>query len=1192
MKELGVSGESSHHSGFMSTNLVTNVVDTSKLELTAEELYEMIPCGIIWCSVEEEPKVLFCNTKAASYMDLADKDVTGDKIGLLSFIDPNDRVQLLQSICGNRKTAEGGLEVRMIGARGSRRWLSLTFQPFAAAEDRQFVQICLSDITERRLYKDIANEVADGIYIIDRENYDLLYANESAGLFLEEEATTLGKKCYKVLQGKDSPCEFCTLSAGVAEGEIHEMYAPHTGRTYATKIRHTEWNGAPAFVKYVTDITEEKESQREKERLEVYYQTLIKHLPGGLVVTTFKEGTIYPEFFSEGFAAMMGMTVEDAFVFYKFGIESRIHLEERKEALQVLFQHIEEKTDSWESVHRLQKADGSYIWVRNISSLIIEEDGMVKIYAVCSDVTYDMKSQQELRQRYNDMLFNHYKSIAPNEIISGHCNVTKDVIIDITDTTKNDLLNHFGYNRDDFFSGVAGFIVDSQERRQFLERFLTKPMAQAYAREETKHELECFVKLPNENRGRYVHISVILISSPETGDIMGFLSVLDVTEMRISSKLFQRLAEVSYDFIADVDLKADRYKMVAVNEKSSSIPFEEGSFIEVARASLYKEVLPKDLKICKAMLDYAYIRKRLQEEDSYSFHYSLMDESGNVRTKNMLVFSTDGKLDRICLARVDVTESVREQQGLLNMLAYTFELAGFLDVTTDHFVMYTRKSVLENLAPYSSGSFTKLIDRVIEKYCEKEDQEEMHRQLSKETMLQRLQQSTEGYDLTFRFHHKENVQHKQFNILWGDETHKTICLVRADVTDVLTREQQSKEELKNALVLAQEANRAKSDFLSSMSHDIRTPMNAIIGMTDLAIANRANSEQIDESLSIIKNSSEHLLRLINDILDMSRIESGRMVLAKEAFNLRSEMDKLAVRSRALAEKKGLVFTYFVDICHDHCIGDLLRLTKILENLLGNSIKFTPPGGRVSLTITELPSGDGKRIGWYRYEIADTGVGIEKENLSHIFEPFYRTESSTISRTEGSGLGLSIVKNIIDYKGGTIDVKSTPAKGTTFYVELPIHFDDEQAESPSADLRKEAASADFSGIKILLVEDNKINQLIAVRILESAGAQVSVAANGREGLERFEASEKGRFDIIMMDIQMPVMNGYDAARVIRSSAHPQAQTIPIIAMTANVFADDVKKCLDAGMDAHIAKPIDTKKLYGVINEYWEKRKGKE
>ena len=1171
----------------MSINLGTNI------KYTAEELYEAIPCAVVWCTVEEEPRVLFCNEKAASFLGIADRQTCqdmGDGMRLLSFISPQDRSRLMNCILEPAK-AEMGLEMPMIGAKGSKRWFSLSFRFFTAPEQGRAVQIFLSDITEQKLYQGIANEVVDGIYIIDGETHDLLYASETAYLFLRGKAFVPGRKCYQVLQGKESPCSFCTLRADAIAKNSCEMYIPQTGRTYATKNIHTEWRGVPAFARYVTDITEEKERRKEKERLEAYYKALIKHLPGGLVVTTFRDNAAYPEFFSQGFADMMGMSVEKAFDFYKAGIESRIHPEEKEKVCRELLEHIREQADCWENVYRLQKADGSWIWVKNISSLIIEQDGKIKIYAVCSDVTHDMKSQQELKQKYNDMLFNHYRSVAPNEIVSGHCNVTRDVIINISDTTENRLLERFGYNRDDFFMGMGSLILNEEERRLFLDKFLTGPMELAYARGETKHELECFVKLPNEGRGRYIQINVILTSSPETGDVMGFLSILDITETKISSELFLRLAKVSYDFIADVDLKEDRYKMVSVNEKSSSIPFEAGSFSEEARASLFREVLPKDLSSCKTMLNYGYIRNRLREEESYSFHYSLMDEEGNVRTKNMLVFSTDKKLDRVCLARVDVTESVREQQGLLNMLAYTFELAGFLDVTTDHFVMHTRKSVLQNLAPYSVDSFEKMIGGVIKVYCEEDDQPEMRRQLSKKVMLQRLHQTAEGYDLTFRLKFKGKVTHKQFNILWGDETHKTICLVRADVTDVLTREKQSKEDLENALAIAQEANRAKSDFLSSMSHDIRTPMNAIIGMTDLALANREKPEQIDESLSIIKTSSEHLLRLINDILDMSRIESGRIVLAKEVFNFKSEMDKVAARFRALAEKRGLLFTYCLDIRHESCIGDLLRLTKILENILGNAIKFTLPGGRVSLEITELPARDGKRIGWYRYVICDTGIGIEEESLGHIFDPFYRAESSTISRTEGSGLGLSIVKNIIDYKGGTIDVKSAPNQGTAFYVELPIHFADDFAESLNG-IRAKEAKADLSGIRILLVEDNEINQRIAVKILENAGARVDVASDGKEGTEKFLGSGEGWFDIIMMDVQMPVMDGYNATRLIRGSIHPQAQTIPIIAMTANVFADDVKKCLDAGMDAHIAKPVDTKKLYGVIYEYWEKKKRKD
>lgn len=1059
----------------------------SGFNLPARDIYESLPGGILWCTTEGEPEIIFCNQKAALCLE-EEKQTLEEGANLLSFVCPEDRERLGQKIyhCCRRKDEEESLQLRFMGAAGTERWMAASFK-LLSVDQGCVVQIYLTDM-------------ANAIEARDREK-----------------------------------------------------------------------------------------RQRERAQLEVYYQTLIKHLPGGIAVTIYRNGSLYPEFFSEGFVAMMGMTQEKAFSFFKMGVETRIHLNERDGALRTLFKNIEKKSDSWESVYRLQRGDGDYIWVRNISSLITEPDGTLKVYAICSDVSQEMKNQQELRQKYNDMLFNHYKSVAPNEIISGHCNVTKDRIIDITDTTRNHLLETFGYQRNNFFKGIADFIVDKKERQQFLDQYLTTPMARAFEREETKVEMECFVKLPNEKRGRYVRIIVMLISSPETGDVMGFLSLLDITEIKISNELFLRLAKESYDFIADVDMMADRYKLISVNRDTGSPFQEEGCFTQEAMELLYTEVLPKDRQICKAMLDYQYVKAQLNQKNSYSFHYSIEDRDGNIKTKNMLVFSIDKKLERVCLARVDVTESVREQQGLLNMLAYTFELAGFLDVETDGFVMYTRESVLRNLSPYYSRSFSSLIKKVVDRYSLPEEMEEMSRQLRKKVMLQRLAEQPEGYDLTFKFREGDKVMHKQYNILWSDDTHKTICLVRADVTDVLDREQQSKEELKTALTIAQEANRAKSDFLSSMSHDIRTPMNAIIGMTDLAIANRQDAKQIDESLTVIKSSSEHLLRLINDILDMSRIESGRMVLAKEPFNQKKEMDKLANRCKALAEKKHLHFEYKLDIRHNDCIGDLLRVTKVLENLLGNAIKFTPEGGTVSLQITENTKKGGKAIGWYQYVVSDNGIGIDAESIEHIFEPFYRTESSMISRTEGSGLGLSIVKNIVDYKGGTIDIESQPGKGATFYVNLPIHFAVEPAETSEGE--QKVVNADLSGISVLLVEDNAMNQLIAVRILENVGAKVTVAANGEEGAMAFESSEAGTFDIILMDIQMPVMNGYDSVRTIRRSNHPQARTIPVVAMTANVFASDIKKCLDAGMDAHIAKPIDLNKLYGVVNEYWEKRKNK-
>ena len=412
--------------------------------------------------------------------------------------------------------------------------------------------------------------------------------------------------------------------------------------------------------------------------------------------------------------------------------------------------------------------------------------------------------------------------------------------------------------------------------------------------------------------------------------------------------------------------------------------------------------------------------------------------------------------------------------------------------------------------------------------------------------------------------------------------------MRADVTDVLRADQQTREQLKNALTLAREASQAKTDFLSSMSHDIRTPMNAIVGMTELALARRDNPVQIDESLSVIRTASEHLLRLINDILDMSRIESGHIVLVKELFSQREEVEKIVTRALALAGKKGLAFSHSFQVRHDKCIGDVLRIHQILENLISNAVKFTPEGGRVSLAVTELPQKN-EQIGWYRFVVADTGIGIGPEDIPHIFEVFFRVENLRVGHTEGTGLGLSIIKNIVDYKGGTIKVESEPGQGTRFTVDLPLHLADApDAQAPPEVAESAEENVDISGLRVLLVEDNEVNQLVAQRILESEGVAVSIADNGKAGWEAFESSAPDAFDAVFMDIQMPVMDGYEATRAIRRSGHARAADIPVIAMTANAFAGDVRRCLNAGMNAHIAKPIEPGKLFELL---WKHTRGR-
>ncbi len=400
-------------------------------------------------------------------------------------------------------------------------------------------------------------------------------------------------------------------------------------------------------------------------------------------------------------------------------------------------------------------------------------------------------------------------------------------------------------------------------------------------------------------------------------------------------------------------------------------------------------------------------------------------------------------------------------------------------------------------------------------------------------------------------------------------------------TDILTREKNAALEKERAA--ADEKSRAKTAFLSSMSHDIRTPMNAIIGFTDLALKDPADAEKVSEYLSKIKASSAHLLSLINDVLEMSRIESGKIELDESLCSLPKILHDLNTIIIGQAEaKQQELFMDAVGVTNENIICDKLRLNQILLNLLSNSIKYTQAGGKIFVKISQH---DGAPAGYGAYEIRvkDNGMGMSPEFAATIFEAFTRERTSTISGIQGTGLGMAITKKIVDLMHGTIEVETEKGKGTEFIVrvDFPIVEDDPEPVE-SSDTAVENA-IDFTKIKLLLVEDNEVNREIASLILEEFGFQLETAVDGKDAVEKFSASKPGEFQAILMDVQMPVMNGYDAARAIRQLKNPALANIPIIAMTANAFAEDIQTAKDAGMNSHIAKPIDIPKMIATLTE---------
>lgn len=395
-----------------------------------------------------------------------------------------------------------------------------------------------------------------------------------------------------------------------------------------------------------------------------------------------------------------------------------------------------------------------------------------------------------------------------------------------------------------------------------------------------------------------------------------------------------------------------------------------------------------------------------------------------------------------------------------------------------------------------------------------------------------------------------------------------IMLTMTDITEVM----QAKRE-------AEQANRYKSEFLSNMSHEIRTPMNAILGMTQIAAQSEAVSE-IKECIEKIEKSSHHLLGILNDVLDMSKIEAGKLEFAEEEFSLTDNVMFAVSLMKSRIDSSHISITSDINVAHDRVIADSMRLNQVILNLLSNAIKFSPKGGEINITVEEKRQLAGHSV--YLFQVSDEGIGMNEEQLGRLFQSFTQADSSISRRFGGTGLGLAISRNIIEMMGGRIWAKSEVDAGSTFCFEVQLKTVAEDGAhgvsgaegiSKAAELGSDDAALNLSGRRVLLTDDIDINRIIVIKMLSETGIEVDEAANGREAVDLFGKSPVGYFDFILMDVQMPEMDGYEATRAIRAMDRSDAGTVKIIAMTANALTEDIDHALAAGMNGHIAKPID-------------------
>jgi len=941
----------------------------------------------------------------------------------------------------------------------------------------------------------------------------------------------------------------------------------------------TAEDGRPVIISVCFDITAQQTAQEEILRL-------YSNIPGAVYRCRFDDDLTIIDA-NDHLFEFLGYS-RDEFAALGGRMSAVIHPEDMASIPDKLRQQLQEG-DTIRLEERLICRDGRIKWVSVNAQFMQEKDGTGCFYCVFVDITEEKQLREQITSLYDRELAYFAELSSASNCLQGRVNVTRDRVENYQGTVESSI-THTGNTYCEFIEQLASSAVYEADATQIRLTLKREQVMADYASGKTDYHFEFLRK--RRNGVFWSSSNFRSFRHPETGDVVMFFYTFDITEQKLQDDLLHRISELDYDMVAELDLSTGHYRrLLALGGGQSAIAPLQGDF-RTEIASIAHRFLDEDMRQeYLNQLDFDYIRKQLSEQDCHTFITEMRNEQGDLTVKRYRIFHISQELNRVCIAR-------------------------------------------------------------------------------------------------------------------------------ADVTDVSRQEQRRRDELASALVAANQANAAKTDFLSRMSHEIRTPMNAIIGMSTIAAQAIGNEEQVADCISKIGISSRFLLSLINDILDMSRIESGKMLLKTEKIPTEEFLNGLNSICYSQASAKGVEYECIVaPVLDDYYMGDAMKLQQVLLNILSNAIKFTNEGGKVTFSAEERQRTRSDVV--LRFIINDTGVGMSEEFLPYVFDPFSQESVGITASYGGTGLGLAISKNIVDLMDGKINVHSIKGIGTEFTVEvklgiteesrhhrnqkkLPPSFshlktlvvDDDVAVCESAVVtlqemgvaaewvdsgrkaiarvkellndgryfdmilidwkmpemdgietarrirelvglnvtiiimtaydwisieheaklagvnllmskpmyksslisafskalgEKEAASRqeadlpdfDFTGRRILLAEDNQINTEVATTLLESRGFAVETAENGLRALELFSKSEQGYYDAILMDIRMPLMDGLSATTAIRHLSNPDAKSVPIIAMTANAFDEDIEKSKAAGMNAHLAKPIEPDRLYKTL-----------
>ena len=896
-------------------------------------------------------------------------------------------------------------------------------------------------------------------------------------------------------------------------------------------------------------------------------ELLNNSLPGGMMGGYIEDG--FPFYFiNRRMLEYLGYENETEFVSDIEGmITNCMHPDDRNRVDQLVACQLQ-RSEEYVVEYRMKKKDGSYIWVHDLGRVVTAEDGRLAISSVCLDITVQKHAQQEVMNLYNNI---------PGAVF--RCRFDPDYsVIDANDG----LFEYIGYTREEF--AAMGNRMSAVIHPEDLAVMADKLSSQLLHGNTIHNENRLVCK---DGSVKWVSVKAQLFSELQ-GERHFYCVCLDITEEKQLQKHVRELYEKELSYFAEISSVGgclqgrlnvsknrvenylsstavpiagigETYDEIIENLAASAVDAEYGRKILCA---LNRKKVLADYAAGKVNYSFEFLRRNEAGElfwGSTGFSSCLHPETGDV----IAFFYTK-----------DITEAKLQEQLLGTIASLDYDAIAEVDMVKGSRRIINFKHGLTNTVS-EKGEYLEALRNVADRCMDEAAREEYLAKMNFTYMKEQLE-NQDSYSFVLELKEDDgSVRVKRYQAFYISKELGRVCITRTDVTDVARREQRQKEELASALIAAEQANAAKSDFLSRMSHEIRTPMNAIIGMTAIAAQALGNDEQVADCISKIGISSRFLLSLINDILDMSKIENGKMKITEEPFSLGVMMREITDILLLQTKEKNIHFTLRAENEEDAFEGDSMHIKQILLNLLSNAVKFTPEGGSILLEAGVQP--EEKGILPVRFLVKDTGIGIAREDQERIFKAFEQVEE-TESRQMGTGLGLSISRSLTELMGGTLSVESCPGKGAAFSFTLPLRRGTLCREDTSG------CECRWEDLRVLLAEDNEINAEITAEILKMWGIRTDLAADGKQAVQCFADSRPETYGMILMDLKMPVMDGLKAARAIRHMGREDSLSVPIVAMTANTFQEDVEAAEKAGMNGFLAKPVDVKKMQDMIEKF--------